>query len=67
MLTAYKKLPNFADTAFMRGRSEDSIVAVLRDGAGRDMRSFKNELSAAEMAAVAQFIRSLSGGGAKTP
>jgi mono/diheme cytochrome c family protein len=37
----------------------DSIVAVLQHGKGKDMKSFADRLSAAQMAAVAKFVKSL--------
>jgi mono/diheme cytochrome c family protein len=67
MVTQFPKMPNLADSAFMRGRSEDSIVVVLRRGVGRDMKSFKDKLSPQEMAAVARYVRGLAGQAPKTP
>jgi mono/diheme cytochrome c family protein len=66
-LTQYPKIPSFADTTLMRGLSEDSIVAVLQHGLGKDMRSFKQKLTPAEMVAVARFVRTLAGSPGKTP
>jgi mono/diheme cytochrome c family protein len=37
----------------------DSIIAILQHGKGKDMKSFADRLSAAQMAAVAKFIKSL--------
>lgn len=56
----YEGIPSLADSAFMARRSDDSVVAVLRRGVGRDMKSFADKLSAAEMRAVAQYVRGLS-------
>lgn len=56
-LGQYKNIPTF-DAAFLAKVSEDSIVAVLRHGAGKDMKSFKDKLSAAEIAAVAKYVKS---------
>jgi len=55
----YPRIPTFADSSFFDHRSQDSIVAVLRHGAGRDMKSFRDKLSPAEIDAVAAFIRTL--------
>ncbi len=55
-LGQYPKIPTF-DTTFFAGRSEDSIVAVLRHGVGKDMKSFKDKLSPEEIRAVAQYVR----------
>lgn len=65
-LSQYKKIPTL-DSAFLSTRSQDSIVAVLHHGVGKDMKSFKDKLSAAEIAAVARFVKETFGGGASTP
>ena len=55
----YEHIASFTDGAFFDKRSDDSIVTVLKNGKGRDMKSFKDKLSDAEMHAVAQYIRTL--------
>lgn len=60
-VTMYKGMPTF-DSTFFSKRSQDSIVAVLNHGAGKDMRSFKDKLSAQEIAAVAKYIKETFGG-----
>lgn len=55
----YEKIPDLTDPAFWSGRSADSVVAVLRKGVGRDMKSFSEKLSADEMRSVALYARSL--------
>ncbi|MBX9927799.1 MAG: cytochrome c [Gemmatimonadaceae bacterium] len=55
----YEKIPDLTAPLFWAGRSADSVVAVLRKGVGRDMKSFADKLSADEMRAVAQYARSL--------
>ncbi len=67
MVTQLPRLPSLADSTFMRGRSEDSIVAVVRRGAGRDMKGFKDTLSPEEMAAVARYIKGLGAQAPRTP
>lgn len=61
----YKDVKTF-DAAFFTGRSDDSIVAVLKRGVkdGKEMKSFKEKLSADEMVAVTKYIRTRFGGGA---
>lgn len=59
MLTLYKNL-RALDSAFLAGRSEDSLVAVLRNGVGRDMKSYKDRLTEEQMAAVAGYVRTLA-------
>lgn len=55
----YEKIPNLSDPAFWVRRSDDSVVVVLRKGVGRDMKSFSEKFSAAEMVAVAKYVRTL--------
>ena len=54
-MTQYKKMPTF-DSTFFAARSQDSVVAVLRHGAGKDMKSFKDKLTADEITAVAKYV-----------
>lgn len=67
MMTVYPNLKAIGDSAFLRTRSVDSIVAVLRHGAGRDMKSFANRLSPEEITAVARFVKSLASDTTHTP
>jgi mono/diheme cytochrome c family protein len=60
MVAIYPALKSLADSAYLRGRSADSIAAVLRHGAGRDMKPFADRLSPAEITAVAKFVKSLA-------
>lgn len=62
-VSQYKNMPTF-DATFFAHRSQDSIVAVLNHGAGKDMKSFKDKLSAAEIAAVAKFVKETFGAAA---
>ncbi len=61
MLSVYPKLKTLADSAFLAARSTDSIVAVIRHGAGRDMKPFAEKLSNEEMTALAKFVKTLAG------
>jgi cytochrome c oxidase cbb3-type subunit III len=63
----FPKIPTLADSAFMAGISEDSIVAVITRGVGKDMKSFKGKLTSDEMKAVARYVRTLSGRPAHAP
>ena len=65
-LSQYKKIPTL-DAAFLSTRSQDSIVAVLNHGLGKDMKSFKDKLSADEIAAAARYVRETFGGAATSP
>jgi len=55
----YPKIQTLADPAFMSKVSDDSLVAVMKHG-GKEMRSFSEKLSPAEMAAVAKYVRTLA-------
>lgn len=61
-LTEYPRIPTFADSAFMAGISEDSIVTIITNGVGdgKEMKSFKKKLTHDEIIAVARYVRTLS-------
>ena len=59
MMTLYPTLKTLADSSLQAHLPTDSIVAVLRHGRGKDMKSFTDKLSPAEMLAVARFVKSL--------
>jgi mono/diheme cytochrome c family protein len=59
MLTLYPTLKTLADSTLQAHLTTDSIVAVLRHGKGKDMKSFTDKLTPAEMLAVARFIKTL--------
>jgi alcohol dehydrogenase (cytochrome c) len=44
----------------LTGVSADSIVTLLVNGAGKEMKSFKDKLTADEMKAVAQYVLTLA-------
>ncbi len=58
-MAKYEHIPSLKDSTFFATRSQDSIVTVLKKGKGKDMKSFSEKLTDAEMAAVAQYIRTL--------
>lgn len=58
-LKKYDKMPDLSERAFFAKRSDDSLLVVLRKGAGRDMKSFSDKMSADELRAVATYIRTL--------
>lgn len=64
-VSQYKNMPTF-DAAFFTNRSQDSIVAVLNHGLGKDMKSFKSKLSPEEIAAVAKYVKDTFGSAAAT-
>jgi mono/diheme cytochrome c family protein len=67
MVSVYPNLKAMGDSAFLRTRSVDSIAAVLRHGAGRDMKSFANRLSPEEITAVAKFVKALASDSTRAP
>jgi len=67
MMAIYPALKSLADSAYLRGRSADSIAAVMRRGAGRDMKSFADRLSPAEIAAIAKFVKTLASDSTRAP
>lgn len=58
-LDQYKNIATFADPGFFAGRSDDSLVAVITKGIGKDMKPFKEKLTNGEIVAVAKYIRTL--------
>ena len=56
MVTKFPKIVAF-DAEFLAKVSDDSVVKVLTKGSSKDMKSFKDKLSADEMKAVAAYIR----------
>ena len=59
MMGLYPDLKTLADSALLAGLSVDSIVTVIKKGVGRDMKPYADKLSPEEMAAVAQFVKTL--------
>ncbi len=55
------KFPKIAafDAAFVAKHSKDDIVATLTKGKSDDMKSFKDKLTPAQMAAVAAYVHEL--------
>lgn len=57
MKTKYPKIATF-DADFFAAHSQDSVVKVLTNGKGENMKSFKEKLTREQMVAVAQYIKS---------
>jgi len=66
MMTVYPTLKTLADSAEQARLTEAAIVAVLQHGKGKDMKSFTDKLSPAEMAAVAKFVKTFGSPAAAT-
>jgi mono/diheme cytochrome c family protein len=56
MQAKFPKIDTF-DAAFFAAHSQDSIVTVLRNGKGQDMKSFRDKLTPEQMRAVAAYMR----------
>ena len=59
MKAKYPKIATF-NAEFIAERTDDSVVKILNKGKGEDMKSFKEKLTPAEMAAVAKYVRQLA-------
>ena len=66
MLSLYKNLRAF-DSTFLTTRSEDSLVAVLQHGVGRDMKPFKDKLTTDQMRAIAMYVKTFAHPAPKAP
>lgn len=55
----YPKIKALNDSTFMHGISDDSLLTVLKKGAGKDMKPWNDKLSAPEMAALIKYVRTL--------
>lgn len=58
MVGLYPKLKTLSDSALMAGLSVDAIVNVIKKGQG-DMKPLGDKLTAAQMTAVAQYVKTL--------
>lgn len=56
----YKKLRSLGDSGFVSALSQDSIVTIVTKGIDKNMKSFAEKLSEAEIKAVAGYIRELA-------
>lgn len=59
MQVKYDNIATF-NAAFIRRRSVDSLVRILTNGKGDNMKPFKGKLSKDEMTAVAAYVRELA-------
>lgn len=56
----YKKIKALGEEDFVTGLSQDSIVTILTKGIDKNMKSFKDKLSDAEIQAVAAYVKELA-------
>ena len=55
----YPTIKALNDSVFMHGISDDSLLTVLKKGAGKDMKPWNDKLSPAEMSSVIKYVRTL--------
>ena len=55
----YTKIKALNDSVFLASMSDDSILTVIKKGAGKDMKSFSDRMNADEMLAVVKYVRTL--------
>ncbi len=55
----YPKIKSLNDSAFLASLPDDSILTVIRKGAGKDMKSFSDRMNGEEMLAVVKYVRTL--------
>jgi len=67
MVGLYPTLKSFADTTALAHISADSIVTILKNGQGKDMKSFKDKLTPDQMAAIAKFVKTLGHSAGNSP
>ena len=58
MVGLYPKLKTLSDSSLMAGLTEDAIVNLIKKGQG-DMKPLGDKLTAAQMTAVAQYVKTL--------
>lgn len=56
----YPRIKSLADPALYLTRSDDSLRAVVKNGAGRDMKGFGDKLSAGEIGAIVEYLHVLA-------
>ena len=65
MMTLYKNL-RALDSAYLAGRSEDSLVIMIRDGVGT-MKPYKDRLTQEQTVAIAKYVKTLASAAWKEP
>ena len=55
----YAKIKSLNDSVFLASMSDDSVLTVIKKGAGKDMKSFADRMNAEEMSAVVKYVRTL--------
>ena len=55
----YPKIKALNDSALMARIPDDSVLAVMKHGAGKDMKAFGDRLNHEEMEAILKYVRTL--------
>lgn len=55
----YSKIKALNDSAFLASMSDDSVLTVIKKGAGKDMKPFGDRMNTEEMVAVVKYVRTL--------
>ena len=55
----YSKIKALNDSAFLASMSDDSVLTIMKKGAGKDMKPFADRMNNDEMVAVLKYVRTL--------
>ena len=55
----YSKIKALNDSAFLASMSDDSVLTIMKKGAGQDMKPFADRMNNDEMVAVLKYVRTL--------
>ena len=55
----YSKIKALNDSVFLASMSDDSVLTVMKKGAGKDMKPFADRMNSEEMVAVLKYVRTL--------
>lgn len=59
-LRKYEKIADFTKRETLQGKTDKELIEVVTNGKGRDMKGFKDKLSAAEIEAAVQYVKTLA-------
>ncbi|MEA3246836.1 MAG: cytochrome c [Gemmatimonadota bacterium] len=58
-LRKYEKIADFTKRETLAGKTDKELIEAVTNGKGRDMKGFKDKLSAAEIDAAVQYVKTL--------
>ncbi len=58
-LRKYEKIADFTKRATLEGKTDQDLIDAVTNGKGRDMKGFKDKLTAAEIEAAVQYVKTL--------